>query len=337
MEKIFEKTAKKAEELTKLLDQLINCYPNIDGKTALHLASERGNLMMVKFLINRGAQIEAKNNGGQNPLHYAYNPEVAKYLIDNGTEIESKDNYGFTSLLWAAKIGNNDVVKCLIENGADVEAKSNLGKTSIHTAAVSGHLEILTYLKEKGAQLESIDNIGNTPLHECFININVSKTIQDTMKYLIQNSTNLDIKGKDGATVLHLAVVSERLDLVKCLIEHGASFDIRDSKGYTAFDMAKLQQNKEIAKILIQRKRDTENKNPPKTISDKALCIICFEPRNGLHVLLPCGHTSLCELCCFNLKNERYSKCPSCRKPVKDYQKIFFQEPETEITKNSNQ
>ena len=157
-----------------------------------------------------------------------------------------------------------------------------------------------------------------------------TKQTLDTMKYLIQNGTYLDTKNKQGYTALHLAAIGERFDIVKCLIEQGASFDIRNNNGKTAFDLANQKENKEIAKFLMQKKRDSENKNPPKSISDNALCIICFEPRNGLHVLLPCGHTSLCELCCFNLKNERYSKCPSCRKPVKDYQKIFFQEPETE-------
>ena len=138
MEKLFKKTANKAEELTKLLDQLIN-YPisNIYGKTALHFASEKGNLMMVKFLINGGAQVNAKEDYmGQTPLHYAYSSEVAKYLIDSGSEIESKDNNGYTPLLLAVAKGKIDTVKCLIENGADVEAAANTGKTTIHTAAV---------------------------------------------------------------------------------------------------------------------------------------------------------------------------------------------------------
>ena len=344
MEKIFKKTAEKAEELTKLLDQLINCKPNRDGKTALHLASEKGNLMMAKFLINGGAQLEAKDLVLRTPLYYAVadSSVVAKYLIDSGSEIETKDKNGHTPLMCAVANGNIDAVKCLIENGAEIEAKSTT--SSVHVASRNGKLEILKYLKEKGAQLESVDNDGDTPLHNC-LNYNIwTKKIQDTRKYLIQNCTHLDIKNKRGDTVLHrvvqmesLGVPREILDIVKCLIEHGAAFDIRNSNGETAFDLANKLENKEIAKFFMQKKRDSENKDPAKTISDKALCIICFEPRNGLHVLLPCGHTSLCELCCFNLKNEMYSKCPTCRKPVKDYQKIFFQEPETEITKNSNQ
>ena len=69
-----------------------------------------------------------------------------------------------------------------------------------------------------------------------------------------------------------------------------------------------------------------ENKIPEENISNKALCIICFTPRNGIFVLSPCGHTSLCEPCCLNLKNQTEPECPSCRKPMKDYMKIFFQE-----------
>ena len=156
MEKIFEKTAKKAEELTKLLEQLISCEPNRNGKTALHLASESGNLMMVKFLIKAGAQIQAKASDGGTPLHFANSSDVAKYLIDSGSEIETKDKNGHTPLMCAVANGNIDAVKCLIENGAEIEAKSTT--SSVHVASRNGKLEILKYLKEKGAQLESVDN-----------------------------------------------------------------------------------------------------------------------------------------------------------------------------------
>ena len=52
---------------------------------------------------------------------------------------------------------------------------------------------------------------------------------------------------------------------------------------------------------------------------NKYPCIICKRPRHKIYVLLPCGHTSLCESCCL-----WYSKCPSCRKPIKSWQEIFL-------------
>ena len=82
MEKLFKKAEKKAEELTELLDQAIKFRPTGgDQRTALHHASETGNSMLVKLLIDRGAKIEAKNSAEQTPLHVASSSEVANYLI----------------------------------------------------------------------------------------------------------------------------------------------------------------------------------------------------------------------------------------------------------------
>ena len=67
---------------------------------------------------------------------------------------------------------------------------------------------------------------------------------------------------------------------------------------------------------------------PLKKIDQKALCVMCFTPRNGVFVLLPCAHASLCELCCFKLKNEN-SGCPTCGSPITDYKKIIFQDPDS--------
>ena len=96
----------------------------------------------------------------------------------------------------------------------------------------------------------------------------------------------------------------------------------------TPFDIANENQSFEIAKLLLEKKRDTLDKNPPNNISDKASCVVCFANRNELFALIPCGHTILCEPCCYTLKLEQNSKCPNCRKPIQDYMKIFFGEPE---------
>ena len=148
------------------------------------------------------------------------------------------------------------------------------------------------------------------------------------VKYLVQNcGAEIDAKPKaDGSTALHDAAKRGSLEIVKFLVETGAEIDVRNNNNETPFYLSNRNEHKEISKYLLEKKRDAENKTPQENINNKALCIMCFSARNGFYVLNPCGHMSLCEPCCFNLTQERYSKCPSCRKPIRDYTKIFFQE-----------
>ena len=77
----------------------------------------------------------------------------------------------------------------------------------------------------------------------------------------------------------------------------------------------------------MEKKREAENQNPKEYFSNKDPCIICLEPRNSLFVLNPCGHMSLCEACSYNLIQQDHPKCPTCRKQVRDYTKVFYQAP----------
>ena len=178
---------------------------------------------------------------------------------------------------------------CLINHGAQVDAKDNYGSTPLHTATELKKRNIAQYLIENGAQIDAKEAIRRQ-------------------------------------TPLHLAAGFGYLDLVTLLVEKGACIDVLD----TPFDDANRENHKEIAKYLLEKKREYDNRKPRENISNKAPCIICLEPRNDFYVLNPCGHASLCELCSYNLTSEQEydAKCPTCRKPVQNYIKMFFQAPE---------
>ena len=115
---------------------------------------------------------------------------------------------------------------------------------------------------------------------------------------------------------------------MKLLIENGAHIDVTNNNNETPFYQANRRNHKEIARYLLEKKREIENQNPIENFSNKDPCIICMEPRNGIFMLIPCGHISLCELCSYNLAQEKYPKCPTCRKPVQNYTKGFIQTPD---------
>jgi ankyrin repeat protein len=149
--------------------------------TVLMAAASKGNLEMVKLLIEKGADVEDKDKDGATVLVHATlmgNPEIVRFLIDKGADVNAQTSQGLTALMMAADQGNLEIVKFLIEKGADVNAKKNTyyglsaflvsiartlqdrdlshlvgpGRTALERAQERGHKEIVEYLKAHGAK-----------------------------------------------------------------------------------------------------------------------------------------------------------------------------------------
>jgi len=96
--------------------------PNATGETPLMIAAIRGSLPAVKALVKRGAAVNRK---GWTPLHYACSgPDngVAAFLIEQGAELNARSENGTTPLMMAARYGNSDLVPLLLKAGAEPRA-----------------------------------------------------------------------------------------------------------------------------------------------------------------------------------------------------------------------
>jgi hypothetical protein len=123
-------------------------------------------------LIDKGADLEAKDNYGRTPLQLSAQREdleCLKYLIDKGADLETKHDDGRTPLHSSAENGRLECLKYLIDKGSDLEAKDNEGRTPLLLSACKvwnlKHLKCLTFLIDHKAEVNAIDNINNTPLH----------------------------------------------------------------------------------------------------------------------------------------------------------------------------
>ena len=165
--------------------------------------------------------------------------------------------------------------------------------------------------------VDAKNNNGATPLYIASENGHL-----EIVKLLIKSKAQINQNCVNGWAPIHIAAAKGHFEVVKYLVENGARIDVENENGETPLFLAIKYQRQTIVDYLTER---AENEIPKETYTNKDPCVICMKPRNQLFVLLPCGHTSLCEPCCIKLKLEPYSKCPSCRKVIKSYQKIFFQ------------
>ena len=87
-------------------------------------------LEKIKFLIDKGADVNVKDNIGRSVLektidilniqHWELVLEIVKLLVDNGANINAKDKNGNTALTYAKRKGNKgkEIVKFLMSRGA---------------------------------------------------------------------------------------------------------------------------------------------------------------------------------------------------------------------------
>ncbi len=103
-------------------------------ETPLMLAALRGQLELVKKLVERDADI---NKTGWTPLHYAAtggHVPVIEYLLDNSAYIDAESPNGTTPLMMAAMYGSPEAVKHLIQAGADLQIKNGANMTALDFA-----------------------------------------------------------------------------------------------------------------------------------------------------------------------------------------------------------
>ena len=79
--------------VTTVGHQSRNLY-NAAGQTPLHLASGWGNKRLMRLLIKNGADVNAQDNRGNTPLHYAYNQRTVDLLLQNRADISIENHQG---------------------------------------------------------------------------------------------------------------------------------------------------------------------------------------------------------------------------------------------------
>ena len=156
----------KGEKCTKMLVQS-GADPNLsmgDGRTAIHIASSSGNLMVLRALLQNGGDAETLDKDGETPLHKACKEcffhivrELLQFIrgfIGNTRGyVNKKNKKGETALHYASMISKGNlhypdedkmIVTLLMESGADVTIQTeNNNESAFHYVAFSGNCELL--------------------------------------------------------------------------------------------------------------------------------------------------------------------------------------------------
>ncbi|XP_046548549.1 uncharacterized protein LOC124258520 isoform X2 [Haliotis rubra] len=179
----------------------------------------------AKYLIEKGANVNAKDKNGVTPLHVAVQHakhETVEYLIEKGTNVNAKDKNGVKPLHVAVQHAKHETVEYLIEKGAIGDAKYMKPVTPLHVAVQHAKHETVEYLIEKGARVNAEDRKGVTPLH-----VAVQHAKHETVEYLVGKGASVNANDVKGVTPLHVAVQHAKHETVQYLTENYVNVNVR--------------------------------------------------------------------------------------------------------------
>ena len=163
----------------------------IDDK--LLQAARFGHTKIVLALIEKGADVNSKNENGTTPLHqaaYGDHTDTAMALIEKGADVNAKNDGGETPLHWAVDLDNTETALAMIAHGADsaqLDSSSSTmgnlkGLSMLQAAARGGHVERLIKLLQEGKpQIPEVDPASLLELARAHDQVDSAAAIQAFM------------------------------------------------------------------------------------------------------------------------------------------------------------
>jgi ankyrin repeat protein len=243
------------------------------GMTPLMYAAVTGSPAAMKLLIDRGADVNARNAFDSTALMWsATDIEKVRMLVEHGADVNAVSKQGNMPLLLAAMSDRSAaIVKLLIAKGADVKAVNGGKVTTVFAAAQGGDLETIRMLVDAGVDVNAAMVVGLTPLMNAVGNGNVAAVKLLLAKGANVNAVSAPVLGavKNGPielgkfTALINAATEGKPELIKLLLDAGADVNARDIRGMTPLMLAIAtdHQHPDVVAMLLAKKPDVSVKD----------------------------------------------------------------------------
>jgi len=210
---------------------LVNA-PSGENGTPLYQAASKGQLRVAAFLLDHGADVNARS-GAAGKIYVDWTPlfvaasrghkAMVELLAARGADVsatvrtmtgrEGGNLNGGTALHQAVIKGFQAVAESLLASKADINARDADGRTPLHFAAASGQVGLTVFLLAKGADVNAVDSHGATALMRA-----ASDGHLETLRKLIDAKASVGAATTDGHTALGYAAVGGHQDCVGALL-----------------------------------------------------------------------------------------------------------------------
>ncbi|XP_043462801.1 poly [ADP-ribose] polymerase tankyrase-2-like [Leptopilina heterotoma] len=235
-------------------------------RTALHYAVRAEITLAVKFLLEHGADVNAKTCEKLTPLHYAacleninlchlllaYNAFVNCNYCCQGNPLyhvcgpsttkvllKSTESYYYDEFFdeYTDRLGkdidvqptfNPQIMTLMLKNGAHPDNRGENGASAFHEACQMGRFREVKLLLKYDVYLEGVDMDGNTALHHA-----AKGHSMKMCEFLVKKGLKIDVAREDGKTPLMSAITYKEnltpcLETIEYLVDHGANVNAKE-------------------------------------------------------------------------------------------------------------
>src|SRR5262245_58666328 len=201
---------------------------NSEGETPLMEVARTGDIKAATLLLDAGADVNAVELwGDQSALMWAAaqkQPQMIKLLISRGANVDARgavrnwerkvikeprpkdmNQGGFTPLLYAAREGCIECARELVAAGANLNLQDPHGVTPLVMSLLNLHFDFAAYLIEAGADVDKWDLYGRSRLS------------------LTADRSTIPVAGNGSMVVLPSMDMRKAIDVASLLLDTGAN------------------------------------------------------------------------------------------------------------------
>jgi len=139
------------DKVQKALDKpgntIIDSRDSNNGETALHIVTKRKDLVWVRYMLAKGANVNARDSQGNTALVDAAQisfVDAVQQLLDVGAAVDLANNRGETPLILATQAHDLASVRLLIQHGADPKVTDHVaGMSAFDYAQRDGRSQVI--------------------------------------------------------------------------------------------------------------------------------------------------------------------------------------------------
>jgi uncharacterized protein len=229
--------------------------------TPLCRAAQQGNIPLMSLLLAHGAHINAE------PLQSAplvgavrsKQPDALRFLLERGANQEAKNN----ALIYALEGGGRDAMRLLLKYGAHPSLHSPAWLVALGQAHSRGNRALLALLRPLGisatpmpAEREARNEKGQTPLL-----VALSHSQRKEARYWVAQEADVNARDGVGRTPV-LEAVEHCPNLAAFLLAKRANPNVLSAGGDTPLKLAVLAGNTPLVRELLKHGADA-NQHPP--------------------------------------------------------------------------